>query len=128
LFGGAEKQSPSVLARIAKGISAGHFPIVKKGELLEPSANPIWGLRRTIENDAVVVFKLTELARLAGTLVAAQDLLAYWAKQGYILPSADGKHTRQVEVRGWSDKRQRFVCLKRSALPAMGKAKERVGK
>jgi hypothetical protein len=88
----------------------------------------IWGIRRNVEDSPVVVFKLTELSRLAGSRGAARDVLDYWARQGYLLRSADGKHTRQVEIKGWSDKRQRFVCLKRSALPTIGKAKARVGK
>ncbi len=128
LLGGAERQSPSLLKRIENGIRAGHFPILKKGEALETGHKRIWGVRRVVEDNAVVVFKLAELARLTGTSGAARDMLVYWAKQGYLLRSADDKNTRQVEVKGWSDKRQRFVCLKRSALPTLGKAKRRVGK
>jgi hypothetical protein len=114
----AEEQSPRVLKALFEAARCGNFPLVCKGEELPSTENPVWGIRRDINGERVFVFSLTRLRRLAGSPREATDLLDYWAKRGYLLMSSDGKRTRQVSVCGWSDKRQRLVCLKRSALPS----------
>jgi hypothetical protein len=119
-MGGGEEQSPAVLNSIAQAVRSGHFPVVRKGDALPSCEKRIWGVRRDIGEERVLALQLSELQRLAGTAGAASDLVAYWAEQGLLLLDPDGKNTRQVQVTGWSDKRRRLVCLKRSALPVAG--------
>ena len=122
-MGGAEEQSPAILNRIAQAIRAGRFPVVRKGEALPPCEARIWGIRRDIGEERVFALPLSELERLAGTAGAARDLVACWAEKGLLLLSPDGKNTRQLQVSGWSDQRQRLVCLKRSAFPMARRAR-----
>ncbi len=121
-MGGAEEQSPAILNRIAQAVRAGRFPLVPKGEALPSCEARILGIRRDIGEERVFALRLSEVDRLAGTAGAARDLVAYWAEKGLLLLSPDGKNTRQLQVSGWSDQRQRFICLKRSAFQVSGRA------
>jgi hypothetical protein len=121
-MGGAEEQSPAILNRIAQAVRAGHFPLVRKGDALPSCEKRIWGIRRDIGEERVFALRLSEVDRLAGTAGAARDLVACWAEKGLLLLSPDGKNTRQLQVAGWSDQRQRLVCLKRSAFQVSGRA------
>jgi putative DNA primase/helicase len=121
-MGGGEEQSPAILNRIAQAIRAGRFPLVRKGEALPSCEARIWGVRRDVGEERVFALPLSEVDRLAGTAGAARDLVAYWAENDLLLLSPDGKNTRQLQVTGWSDQRQRLVCLKRSAFQVSGRA------
>ncbi len=121
-MGGSEEQSPAILNSIAQAVRAGRFPLVRKGDALPSCGARIWGIRRDIGAERVFALRLSELERLAGTAGAASDLVAYWAEKGLLLLAPDGKNTRQVQVTGWSDKRQRLVCLKRSTFPVARRA------
>jgi hypothetical protein len=122
-MGGAEEQSPAVLNRIAQAVRSGRFPLVRKGEALPPCEARIWGIRRDVGEERVFALPLSEVDRLAGTAGTARDLVAYWAENDLLLPSPDGKNTRQLQVTGWSDQRQRLACLKRSAFQVSRRAR-----
>ena len=100
----------------------GSLPRGPEGEALPPCAARIWGIRHDIGEERVFALRFSEVVRLAGTAGAARDLVAYWAENDLLVLSPDGKNTRQLQVTGWSDQRQRLVCLKRSAFQVSGRA------
>lgn len=120
-----EEQSPRVLNKLVEAGRRHKFPLLCKGEELPSAKDAVWGIRREIDGERVLVFPLSLLRRLGGSQLAAFDLLGYWSKRGYLVMSRDGKRTRQVLVNGWSDKRQRYVCLKLSALPSTERSSTR---
>jgi putative DNA primase/helicase len=115
-MGGAEEQNPAVLNRIAEAIRGDQFPLVQRGEALPSCKEPIWGVCRDIGDERVFAFPFSKLRRLAGTRGAAVELLDYWAQIGLLLLSPEGNKTWQARVPGWSDKRQRLVCIKERVL------------
>ena len=116
---GAETLNPRPASR--KQFAAGRFPVVRKGEALPPCAARVWGIRHDIGEERVFALQLSEVDRLAGAAGAAR-ILSLIGPRTTSWCSRPMANTRQLQVTGWSDQRQRLVCLKRSAFQVSGRA------
>ena len=95
---------------------AGFMPQVGKGSVF-PKGNR--GFARTIDGDKCFAVTMERAERIVGPKVL-DNVVAELRNKAVLIPGADKKSTRQLQVQGFnSQNRARFLCLRRDKLKTL---------
>lgn len=90
------------------------FPRLTKGETLDDARKKAaWGVKRDIGNKKnVIVVRATRFEKLVVPSAVSDQVLDELAGRGLLLKDPDGNKKRQLSIKGLTDKRVRYVCIK----------------
>jgi hypothetical protein len=108
-----------LIGTLRKGLTAGHFPQLAKGQIIKPEdVGLAWGVTRKLATHGPAL--LITLAKLRGLIrprAISGSVLDDLTKRGILIKAPDGKPTRETMMRGLNgSKRRRYVALKLGAL------------
>ena len=109
----------ALVGKIRKALTGGHFPRLDKGQTMKPEdAGRALGVTRKLAiHGPTLIITLAQLKGLNRPRATSSAVLADLAKRGILIPSPDGKSTREIMIRGLNgSKRRRYVALKLSVL------------
>jgi hypothetical protein len=111
----------ALLTRLRKQVAAKkHFPKVSKGETLNKAQKKeFWGCVREIGGKKnVTVVTMTRLRKLVQPAAVADQVLEELASRSLLVKATDGNSTRQVSIKGLTETRARYVCIKGLVAPS----------
>jgi hypothetical protein len=111
----------ALLTRLRKLVAAKkHFPKVSKGETLtKAQKKEFWGCVREIGGEKnVTVVTMTRLRKLVQPAAVADQVLEELASRSLLVKATDGNSTRQVSIKGLTETRARYVCIKGLLAPS----------
>jgi hypothetical protein len=109
----------ALIGTLRKGLSAGRFPQLDKGQTLKPEdAGGAWGVTRKLTTHGpVVLITLENLQRAIRPRPISGAVVDELAWRGLLIKPPDGKTAHEIMIRGLhGSTRRRYVALKLSAL------------
>ena len=100
--------------------SATRFPKVEKGDSLPKELkNKAWGIQSEArDGTAFLAIHSDRLDRLVNPAHHAARVRKLLADRGYTVPGKEGRHVRQIKVKGFgSAKKPYFICVRLDRLP-----------
>ncbi len=116
-----EDVKSGLLSRLGRLVEKGErFPFLsRKGQLLSAKqAARAWGIiKKDPQAGSVVLIPYARIMKLVGPAAIAAAVLAQLAKDGIVIPSSDGKLTRQTMIKALTDtRRRRYVYFCERAI------------
>jgi hypothetical protein len=115
----ASEATDALIGTLCKGLRAGRFPQLDKGQTLKPEdAGLAWGVTRKLTaHGPVVLITLENLQRIIRPRPISGAVVDELAGRGILIKPPDGKTAHEIMIRGLhGSTRRRYVALKLSAL------------